>query len=81
MQPSKVTVPTIGEIARRLGESIHRVEYVVRTRGIRPSGRAGHVRIFTETDVSRIADELRRIDARQQAAENCEDPEEEADDS
>lgn len=70
MSSSKPTVPTVGEIARRLGESIHRVEYVVRTRRIRPSGRAGHVRIFTEDDVSRIADELRLINARHHSEED-----------
>lgn len=55
-------VPTIGEIVRRTGFPLHRIEYVIRTRGIRPTGRAGNARIFTEVDVSRIASELRRID-------------------
>jgi len=67
MSPTTTTpVPTVGEIARRLGESLHRIEYVIRSRNIRPAGRAGHVRIFDETDVAHIADELRQIDARQE---------------
>lgn len=61
-------VPTVGEIARRLGESLHRIEYVIRSRNIQPASRAGHVRIFAEADVSQIADELRQIDARQEQA-------------
>ena len=55
-------VPTTGEIARRINRPVHRVEYIIRTRHIRPSGRAGNMRIFTEADVQLIAEELRRID-------------------
>lgn len=64
--PTTTPVPTVGEIARRLGESLHRIEYVIRSRNIQPAGRAGHVRIFAEADVAHIADELRHIDARQE---------------
>ena len=62
MSHSIPRVPTVGEIARRLGEPLHRVEYVIRARDIQPSGWAGNARVFTETDVDRIASELRRID-------------------
>lgn len=69
MSPSTTTpVPTVGEIAKRLGEALHRVEYVIRTRSIQPAGRAGNVRIFAEPDVALIAHELRLIDARQKEA-------------
>jgi DNA-binding transcriptional MerR regulator len=54
--------PTVGEIARRYGVPVHRVEYVIRSRNIRPSGRAGNCRIFREEDVERIASHLRHID-------------------
>ncbi len=57
------TLATVGEIARRLRIPIHRVEYVTRARHIQPAGRAGNCRVFSETAVSRIASELRRIDA------------------
>jgi hypothetical protein len=53
--------PTVGEIARRVGAPVHKVEYVIRTRGIRPCGRAGNARVFSEVDVARISSELRRI--------------------
>lgn len=54
---------TIGEIARRLGVPVHRVEYVVRTRSLRPAARAGNLRVFLEADTGFIASELRRMDA------------------
>ena len=35
------TLLTVGEIARRLGQEVHRIEYVIRSRNIRPVGWAG----------------------------------------
>ena len=61
--PKQLPMPTVGEIARRTGYSLHRVEYIIRARNIRPSGRAGNARVFTDADVERIASELRRIDS------------------
>lgn len=55
------SIPTIGEIARRLGVPSHRVEYLIRARGIRPCSWAGNARVFSDEDVDRIADELSRI--------------------
>jgi len=52
---------TIGEIARRLGQPVHRIEYVIRARGIRPCGWAGNARVFPEDAVEVIAAELQRI--------------------
>ncbi len=57
-------VLTIGDIANRLSVPLHRVEYVLRTRGqLRPQGRVGNARIYNESDLQFIASELRRIDA------------------
>jgi hypothetical protein len=67
-------MPTIGEIARRLGEPVHRIEYVIRARHIRPTGWAGNARVFPEDAVDAIARELRRINAtkgRDQDQEEC----------
>ncbi|MDZ4687104.1 MAG: hypothetical protein SH850_18665 [Planctomycetaceae bacterium] len=52
---------TVGEIARRLGQPLHRVEYVIRTRNIPPTGWAGHARVFHDADLMWIASELARI--------------------
>jgi hypothetical protein len=59
-------MPTVGEIARRLGQPVHRVEYVIRSRQIRPCGRAGNCRVFAEADVERIAADLQVIDQRRE---------------
>lgn len=57
-----IKVPTVGEIARRNGVPIHRVEYVIRSRHILPIGKAGNSLIYNSEAVERIASELRRID-------------------
>ena len=57
------TLATVGEIARRTGYFLHRVEYIIKARNIRPSGRAGNARIFSDADVDRIESELQRIDS------------------
>jgi len=57
--------PTIGEIARRLGVAVHRVEYVVRSRDLAPVSWAGNCRVFSEADVAFIGAQIRRIDARE----------------
>jgi hypothetical protein len=61
MPPIIPLMPTVGEIARRLGEPIHRIEYILRTRAIQPTGWAGNARVFSEADVEFIASEVRRI--------------------
>ena len=55
-------LPTVGEISRRLGQPLHRIEYVIRSRGIQAVGVAGNARVFSDAAVDRIASELRRID-------------------
>ncbi len=52
---------TVGEIARRLGQPVHRIEYIILSRKIQPAGWAGHARVFADSDLGRIAGELRRI--------------------
>jgi len=54
---------TVGEIARRLGVPIHRVEYMIRSRNLAPVSRAGNCRVFAEADVTFIGAQIRRIDA------------------
>ena len=69
MAQSVPLAPTVGEISRRLGVPLHRVEYVIRSRNIRPTARAGNARLFTEADVCRIRSELIRISDEQGAFE------------
>ncbi len=63
MPTSAPSMTTIGEIARRLSEPIHRIQYVIRARRISPSGWAGNARVFPEEAVEAIAAELQHIDA------------------
>lgn len=53
---------TVGVIARRLGQPLHRVEYILRARNIEAEGRAGNARVFSEPTIERIRSELARID-------------------
>ena len=57
---------TVGKIARRLGQPVWRIEYLIRTHHLKPVSRAGNARVFAESDVDRVARELRRIDARRE---------------
>ena len=56
-------VLTVGEIAARLGQPIHRIEYVIDSRGLRPTAWAGHARIFSESDLQFIEGVIRKMDA------------------
>ena len=56
---------TLGELARKLGEPMHRVQHVVRTRSyIRPVGRAGILRLFSFDALEQVRAELVQIDAK-----------------
>ncbi len=57
-----LSVLCVGEIARRHHVPLHRVLYVIRSRDIRPAGRAGNARVFTLADAEWIGSELRRIE-------------------
>ena len=54
---------TVGEIAARLGQPVHRIEYVIDSRRLRPTAWAGHARIFSESDLQFIESVLRKMDA------------------
>lgn len=62
---------TVGTIARRLNESLHRVEYAIRTRDIEPAGIAGNLRIFNEDAIEQVATALREIDIRREGGVPC----------
>ena len=49
---------TVGRLAERLGVPIHRIEYLVRARDIRPVQRAGHLRIYDEQAEETLRKEL-----------------------
>ena len=56
---------TAGVLAKHLGQPLHRVQYVLRTRRhIRPAAYAGRLRLYDREAVARIRHELNAIDAR-----------------
>lgn len=56
---------TAGVIASQLGEPLHRVLHVLRTRRhIRASARAGTIRLFDRESVAMVRHEINAIDAR-----------------
>ena len=55
---------TLGRIADRLDVPIHRVAYIVRARGIRPTAYAGRLRLWDRAAVARIIAELDAIDGK-----------------
>jgi DNA-binding transcriptional MerR regulator len=59
-------VRTVAEIALRTGRSVRQIEYVTRSRAIRPFGRlyGSHTRVFTADDIERIRQVLRQIAVR-----------------
>ena len=62
---------TPGVIAQELGESLARVQYVLRTRAhIKPAALAGRLRLYDRQAVAMVRHECNAIDARRQAAEN-----------
>lgn len=54
---------TTGEIAKRLGVTRDRVMYVIRTRSIEPTQRAGQYHLFDEAAIERIRTTLFPRDA------------------
>ena len=59
------TLTTPGVIARELGEPLHRVCHVLRTRThIRPRARAGQLRLYDRKTIAEVRYELNAIDAR-----------------
>jgi hypothetical protein len=59
---------TVGELARRAGVSVHRVTYVIETRGILADGRAGQARVFSAAAAEQVLAALHQIAAERLAA-------------
>lgn len=56
---------TPGVIARELGESLQRVQYVLRTRShIKPTALAGRLRLYDRHVVAMVRHEINAMDAR-----------------
>lgn len=65
MTPREPRFITAGVIAQQLGEPLHRVLNVLRTRPhIRPAARAGTLRLYARDAIAQVRHELNAIDAR-----------------
>ena len=55
---------TTGPIARHFGEELFRVDYAIRTRGIKPVAKIGPCHVYDEAAVNAIGAALREIRGR-----------------
>ena len=56
---------TLGTVSEQLGQPIHRIAYILRTRKhIQPTATAGRLRLFSQRTIELIKAELERIDSR-----------------
>ena len=55
------TIHSVGTLAQLFRVPVHRIQYVIRSRGIAPAGIAGNVRLFDDAAAQWIASELQRI--------------------
>lgn len=60
---------TTGRIAGKLGVPLHRVNYIIRSRGLKPAALAGRLRLYDRETVAMIRHELNAIDARRSCTE------------
>ena len=60
---------TKGVIAAKLSVPYHKVDYVIKAKGIEPVGRAGVARVFSDEQVTLIASEIERIEQRRKEAQ------------
>ncbi|HZL33898.1 MAG TPA: hypothetical protein VFC78_01230 [Tepidisphaeraceae bacterium] len=58
---------TSGLIAKTSGKPQHKVEYVIKSRGIKPIARAASANIYSDADADRIVAELQKIDQQRKA--------------
>jgi len=54
-------IHSVGTLARLFRVPVHRIQYVIRSRGIAHVGMAGNVRLYDEAAAQWIGSELRRI--------------------
>ena len=60
--PNSPAIHSVGTLAKLFDVPVHRIAYVIRSRGIEPAGIAGNVRLFDEAAAQWIGSELQRIE-------------------
>lgn len=60
-----VKLNTVGVLAQKLDQPVHRIQYLLRTRKhIQPAALAGRSRLYPDKAVAQLRHELNAIDAR-----------------
>lgn len=59
---------TSGVMARELDVPLHRIIWILATRGIQPTARAGTLRLYSRHAFNLVRDELAAIDAQRKEA-------------
>lgn len=62
------SVVTVGEITEQVGARQHRVQYILRTRGVKPLRKVSGTYIYAASVVELVRDAVARIDANRAAA-------------
>ena len=68
IQKPATALMTVGQIARLLKQPAHRITYVISTRRIMESARAGRLRVFDLQAVDQIRQAIAAMDAKQEPA-------------
>lgn len=55
---------TVGEIARRLDQPLHRIRYLIDARGVKPVAKAGHAWVYDQDALQRLGAEFGSEDRR-----------------
>ncbi len=61
MSAPSPTIHSVGTLAQLFRVPVHRIQYVIRSRGIAHVGLAGNVRLFDDAAARWIGSELQRI--------------------
>lgn len=62
------TLFSVGDMATRLSQPVHRITYVIRSRNIQPVGKAGGVRVFDDSALAQVEHALRRMDCEKEVS-------------
>lgn len=66
MDTEQTNLASVGDIGRKLNVPAHRVDYVIKSRGVRPVARIGGWRVFDRDGAERITRGVAEIERRRE---------------